>query len=505
MFFHRKYTNKKAEKLPASLNVKKIKHQLETELQNSSDLIFRELELSGKKILITYLKSLVGSQQLNENVIAVIQSMPPKEINYQSISNSLHLGEVKITGNIKEIVSGLVTGKAFIYAEENPFGILADIYEPASRSLERAETESLVYGPKLSFTDSIQQNLNIVRATIDNTKLCVEEITVGTRVKTTTYLMYIADIADTEVVQTFRQRITDIDIDYVQDASVLAQLIEDNSLSVFPQLTTTELPDRFAQNLLNGRVGLLVDRSPIAITGPSTFLSFFSSTEDMYMRWNLGTSMRLLRLLGIFISVLLTPAYVAVITFHYEVIPSPLLTSIGQSRAKVPFPPIFEALLLEFFIELLREAGARLPTKVGQTMGIVGGIVIGQAAVEAGFTSNILIIIIAISALGSFTCPSYLMGTAIRFIRFPIIILAGVLGGIGIMFSFCFILIHLLKLTSLGQPYLYPLYPMRPRDFKYSFFREPMHKYALRPLVSRIKDSQKSPKEKSKKRKDIDE
>ena len=168
-----------------------------------------------------------------------------------------------------------------------------------------------------------------------------------------------------------------------------------------------------------------MDRSPDAIYGPAPFFTFFESTEDIYMRWNMGFFLRILRLTATFLSILLTPAYVAVLTYHYEVIPSPLLVSLGQSRSNVPFPPVFEAFLLEFVIELLREAGRRLPTKVGQTMGIVGGIVIGQAAVEAGFTSNILIIIIALSALGSFTTPSYLMGTAIRIIRFPIILLAG--------------------------------------------------------------------------------
>src|SRR5699024_5008303 len=197
------------------------------------------------------------------------------------------------------------------------------------------------------------------------------------------------------------------------------------------------------------------------------------STEDLYMRWHAGSFLRLLRIIAIFFSVIVTPLYVAIVSFQYDVIPTKLLITVGQSRAKVPFSPIMEALLLEFLIEFLREAGARLPTKVGQTRGIVGGIVIGQAAVEAGITSNILLIVVGMSALASFTEPSYLLGTTVRVVRMPLIIMAGVFGLFGIIFSICFFVIHLLRLTSLGRPYLVPMYPLRLQDFNKVFFRTP--------------------------------
>ncbi len=188
-------------------------------------------------------------------------------------------------------------------------------------------------------------------------------------------------------------------------------------------------------------------------------------------------------------SLFLTAFYVATMTFHFELIPSKLLLIIGQSRSQIPFPPLLEALLLELLIELLREVGARLPSKVGQTMGIVGGIVIGQATVEAGLTSNILIIIVAFSALGAFTAPIYEMGTAIRIARFPFIILAGVWGLNGIIIGVCVMMVHLLKLTSLNKPYLAPLYPFRIKDIKYFLIRLPHHFYMRRPVVNRPKDS----------------
>jgi hypothetical protein len=324
-------------------------------------------------------------------------------------------------------------------------------------------------------------------------------------VKTPGKLVYIKDIADEDNVNTFRQRITDLEYDYIPDTTVLGQLIEDNSWTIFPQIMSTELPDRVTLSLMRGKVAVVMDRSPSALYGPSPFFSFFESTEDVYMRWNMGLFLRMIRIIAIFLSVLLTPAYVAVLTYHYEVIPSALLISLGQSRANVPLPPVLEALLLEFTIELLREAGARLPTKVGQTMGIVGGIVIGQAAVQAGFTSNILIIIIALSALGSFTSPSYLMGTAVRMMRFPIIIFAGLWGGIGIMLSFCFVLIHLLRLTSIGRPYLMPIYPFRWKDLGYSIFKFPAQFLSSRPVTNRPVDKDLFPKPKGLQKKDVDE
>ncbi|MBW9234449.1 spore germination protein, partial [Leptospira santarosai] len=183
---------------------------------------------------------------------------------------------------------------------------------------------------------------------------------------------------------------------------------------------------------------------------------FFQSREDQNLRWPIASFLRILRFSAVFLSIYLTPMYVAALTFHYEIIPQSLLVPLSESRALVPFPPIIEALLLELIIELLREAGARLPTKVGQTIGIVGGIVIGTAAVQAGITSNILIIIVALSALASFTTPSYMMGNVIRVIRFPLILLAGFWGFYGIMLGFCFVLIHLIRQSSLGSPYTAP-------------------------------------------------
>lgn len=504
--FKRRNGKKQPEEPKAhSLKIDELKLQLKEELLETTDLEFRELNNQGKLILISFLASMTDKNAVDDFIIRPIIQQDEKQWNTSNLQAVLPIAQLSSANQLEEITSSLIGGSVYIYPEGEPFGLIANTSKTVERSLEKAETESLVYGPKISFTESLASNMNILRNNIKDQNLCMEDLVIGARGKTKAKIIYIKDIADEENVNSFKQRISDLEIDHIPDSTILAQLIEDNSWTVFPQLLTTELPDRLSISLLKGRVGVMMDRSPAAIYGPTTFFSFFESTEDIYMRWNMGFFLRMLRFTSIFLSVLLTPAYVAVLTYHYEVIPSPLLVSLGESRSNVPFPPVFEALLLEFIIELLREAGARLPTKVGQTMGIVGGIVIGQAAVDAGFTSNILIIIIALSALGSFTAPSYLMGTAIRIIRFPIIIIAGFWGGIGIMMSFCFLIIHLLKLSTLGRPYLAPIFPFRWNDLGYSIFRFPFQFNANRPETNLTLDTKRYSNKKAKQKKDVDE
>ena len=261
-----------------------------------------------------------------------------------------------------------------------------------------------------------------------------------------------------------KQRIQAQQFDGVIGSALFLQMLQDKKYNLFPEISLTERPDIAAQAILEHKVVVLLEGNSQVIIGPNSFLDFFQSVDDRYSSWGIGLFNRLLRIFGVIMSVYLTPIYVAALTYHYEVIPSTLLVPLIESRSRVPFPPLIESLILEVSIELLREAGARLPTKVGQTMGIVGGIVIGQAAVQAGFTSNILIMLVALAALGSFTTPNYMMGSAVRLIRFPMLFLAAWYGLIGIALISAFVFIHLLHMTSFGKPYLYPFYPLRKKD-----------------------------------------
>ena len=451
-----------------------------------ADLIIKSLP---PNVTLIYIDNLIDDQTLNNDIIANLQSKPHDTP--EAIEMALSIAEVSQSSLLRETVELMVNGHVVIHIEGFPQTILANIASRESRALSAPENESQVIGTQVGFNESLSTNISLIRRYIVSPNLCNEKVKIGTRTSTSVSLLYMRGIANEQMVQTMRQRITDLYIDELIDSAVLAEMIDDNSLSVFPQMLLTERPDRFCDGILDGKIGVLVDGSSMAIVSPQGFTEFFQSQEDQNLRWQIATFLRLLRLAAFFLSVYLTPFYVAALTFHYEVIPQAFLVPLSESRALVPFPPIFEALLLEFIIELLREAGARLPTKIGQTIGIVGGIVIGTAAVQAGITSNILLIIIALSALASFTSPSYMMGNVIRLIRFPIIILAGFWGFYGIMLAFCFILIHLLRQSSLGAPYMSPFYPPRLKEMRDSIIRMPVPLTSKRPALTRPKDEHK--------------
>jgi spore germination protein len=261
----------------------------------------------------------------------------------------------------------------------------------------------------------------------------------------------------------------------------LSELIEDNPFSPFPQFMMTERPDAVASQIVQGRIAVVVDRSPSVLVGPVTFTSFFQSIDDYSMRWMIASFLRLQRFVGFFIAAFLPAIYIAVISFNYELIPLKLIFSIGESRERVPFPPLAEAMIMEITIEMLREAGIRLPAPIGQTVGIVGGIVIGQAAVQAGIVSNIMVIVVALTAIASFIIPNYDMASGIRLIRFPMMFIASMFGIVGIVIGLMVFIAHLLTLESLGIPFGSPLAPVRFSDWKDTFVRLPLWKMVDRP------------------------
>ncbi len=482
---------KKKQQTILPLSIDELEQVLKKELQSFPDLMFSKYEHHGQTFAVICIPYMIQSDALENSLLDPLLTND-KQWTYDDLLNEIPLGGGRLTTSLDEILNSLLFGDVFIYIENETEIISYPLLDKEKRALEKAETESIVLGPKISFTESLMTNLNIIRGRIRSNDLVIEEYTIGSIVPSSIRLVYMKSIANDKDVQTMRQRLQSLDVKEIEDSVVLKQHIEDSQFSFFAQFDSTELPDRFAYAVTKGKVGVLVENSPTGIIGPSTLFSLLESTEDLYMRWGSGSILRLLRFFAAFFSIIITAIYVAVVTYHYSFIPTQLLITIGQSRAAVPFPPLLEALILEFMIELLREAGARLPTKVGQTMGIVGGIVIGQAAVAAGLTSNILIIFVAMSALASFTIPNYLLSTSIRLMRFPFIILAGFLGILGVMYGLCLLMIHLLRMKSLGHPYLLPLYPLHIRDFNKVFFRLPF-RYSdhvvkfYRPKRSRLK------------------
>jgi len=459
---------------------------------------------SGKKFTFTYINTLITEKILDNNALP-----PLLEGDFDKISDVkklLPVAKVELSTNKAEIANKLLNGYVLLTLEgvENEFAFISS-QKDVGRSVSPPEIEFSVVGPKEAFVESIDQNLNLIRKRLPVKELISEEYTVGKLSKTRVSVLYIDGVTNQEIINTVKQRIREIEIDEIADSSYFTQIISDNGNSPFPQLLDTERPDRVAGSIAEGKIVIIVDGSPHALIGPTSLTEFFNSFEDYYLNWILASFIRMIRLFAVTFSIMITPLYVAIVTYHYELIPKDLLSTLIISRRVIPFPPILEALFLEVTIELLREAGARLPTKVGQTIGIVGGIVIGTASVEAGLTSNVLLIFIALSALASFTTPVYQMSNTIRILRFPFLVMAELWGLIGITVAFCFLLTHMLRLTSLGHPYMEPIFPLRITDFRDALFRLPFNKQAKRPQYLRTEDSMRYSKVKVNKKKDIDE
>ncbi|WP_409288431.1 spore germination protein [Peribacillus sp. SCS-37] len=433
----------------------------------------------GSEYTVGYFKSMVDTVTIHQDILPSLSEQ--KVDSLEQLKLVMPVEDIQITKDVSKIEELLLNGSILIQKK----GVKDTMMVPASSKEKRAitipENEYTVLGPKEAFVESLETNINLLRKRLPIPQLYVKTLKVGKLTKTEVAIMYIEGIANRELIETVTSRIESIEIDQVVDTAYITQMIEDNNTSMFPQLIETERPDRVAAVLSEGKIAVLADGSPSAITGPTTLVEFFSAFEDYFLTWHIASAFRLIRLFAVMFSVLSTPLYVAVLTYHYEMIPEDLLYTLISSRSGIPFPPILEAIILELTIELLREAGSRLPSKVGQTIGIVGGIVIGTAAVDAGLTSNVLLIVVALAALASFTTPVYKMSNTIRLLRFPFLVFAQLLGLLGISICFGYIIVHLLKLKSLGTPYINPVYPLRLSDLKDALFRLPFRDQTTRP------------------------
>jgi spore germination protein len=456
-----------------------------------NDVKMRELPagmVTDSLVYVIYIEPL-STNVLLESAFAVAHNYidRPKITHADDAAGSMDVVECDtLTKATEKVLEGWTL---FLVKKSNQV-LALNTYGPPSRSIDRSETESIILGPQEAFTEQIRTNLGIMRQRIKSPDFKIEPMQVGKFTKKLVAIAYMKGLVQQEYLDTVRERLQKVDIDYIFGSGDLAQMIDDNPFSPFPQYHMTERPERIMSHLMDGKVALFIDGSPFAMSAPATFIEFFQTSEDYMNRWISASVIRTLRIVGVLISISLSALYVAVVTYHYQMIPSKMLITLTQSRARVPFPPIYETLLMEVTIELLREAGARLPTKVGQTIGIVGGIVIGQAAVAAGFASNILIISVALSTIASFITPSYIMSSALRALRFFLILFAGLWGIYGLTIGLLMMVIHALRLSSLGTPYLTPFAPLRLSDLKDTFIRLPLPFMKYRPTSTRPREAQ---------------
>ena len=443
------------------------------------DLVIRRFELAdkGTKAALVYLDGLTDKNSISNNVLS---SLMESTFDFRK-GLPITVGDVEEVYSWKSVEDALFAGDSALFIQGVTTAFLIDTKGWPQRAIEDPQLETSLKGAHQGFVETGSQNIAMVRRYIPNRELAIKELTVGVRGKTKVFIMYLADVSNDEVLQELEDRIKQIQMDVIINTGELSELIEDNPYSPFPQFMLTERPDSAASQILQGRFAVIVDRSPSVLIAPATLMSFLQSVDDYSTRWIAASLLRLLRFFAFMITLFLPSTYVAIISYNYEIIPLKLFLSIAESRVVVPFPPILEALLMEVTIEMMREAGVRLPAPIGQTVGIVGGIVIGQAAVQAGIVSNIMVVIVAATAIGSFIIPSYDMGTAIRMLRFPMMLLAAMFGITGIIIGAMTLIAHLISLESLGTPYASPLAPFRFADMKDSFIRFPLWKMITRP------------------------
>ncbi len=458
-------------------------------LKGNSDVVFREFYIGNFKSALIYIDGMGDKILLDDYVLETLMIRGHRVTKADEIKDKiLTVSDLREVKKLSEGVNSILSGDTLMFIDGLEICyVIATRFWPA-RSVSEPSGETAIRGGRDGFTETIRFNTALVRRRIRDTRLRVSAKSLGVRSKTDIAIMYIDDIVNKNALQELLKRIDTIRIDAILDSGYIEQLIEDSEWSVFPQIQNTERPDVVAAALYEGRIAILVDNSPFAIIVPATLPNLFQSPDDYYQRWIYASIVRIIRFFSMILSLILPAMYVAVTSFHTSIIPTKLAYFIASSREGVPFPAFVEAIIMEISLALLLEAIARLPKPIGSTIGIVGGLIIGQAAVSAGIVSPIMIIVVSITTITSFTTPNYGITAAFRILRFSLIIVTAILGLYGMMIGLIFILIHLVRLKSFGIPYLSPMVNPRINDFKDMYLRFPLKCFKKRPEYMNTED-----------------
>ena len=470
---------------------------IRTQLGNSPDITVRQFEVGGSltQVAVVYTNGVTDKKSVNEFILHSLMIDTAKETFDRLAAgksmfdfvhnNALTVGEVKMLSSWDGAILSILSGDTAIFIDGYTEVIACGTRGGELRSVTEPSSQLVIRGPKDGFNESIGTNVSLVRRRIKSSQLWLETMTIGRMTQTDVAIMYIKGVANDKIVQEVRKRLNEIDMDSILESGYIEQLIEDNSYTIFPTIYNTERPDTVAGNLLEGRVAIFVDGTPFVLIAPVTFFMYLQASEDYYQRFEVATAIRILRYGALLISLFVPSIYVASITYHQEMIPTQLLVSLMGQKESVPFPAFVEAIMMEVIFEILREAGIRMPRAIGQAVSIVGALVLGQAAVEAGIISPVMVIVVALTGISSFATPSYSMALSIRLLRFAMIFAAGFLGFYGIAIISIMILAHMCGLRSFGIPYMSPLGPFVLEDNKDNLFRFPLKLYFSRPhLIS---------------------
>lgn len=471
--------------------------QVKESLGESSDIVTREFTIGqdGKiKLGLFYTDGLVNTLFI-QNIILKTLMVDIRKANLNTTASSkkkafeilrdfaLSVGNMKEIVDFKNLLTSLLSGDAIILIDGYDQGFAIDTKEWEERGVTEPTSQTVVRGPKDSFSETLRTNTSLIRRRIKDPNLWIETRQIGRRTKTDVAITYIKGIASDKIVEEVRRRLDRIDIDGILESAYIEELIQDETYTPFPTIYNTERPDVVSAGLLNGRIAIIVDGTPFVLLAPTLFVQFFQSPEDYYQRFDIATLIRIIRYFSFFITLLTPSLYIAITTFHQEMLPTPLLINIVAQRDGVPFPALVEALIMEVTFEILREAGVRMPRAVGPAISIVGALVLGEAAVQAGIVSPVMVIVVSITAISSFVSPTYSMPAATRILRFLFMGVASSFGLFGIVLGLIAMVLHLCSLRSFGIPYMAPMAPFIWDDQKDVVVRFPIWNMFSRPRL----------------------
>ncbi|KAB8136246.1 spore germination protein [Gracilibacillus oryzae] len=468
-----------------SKNIDEMKETFSYGLNKDFCMRTLEVKFSEYNACLFYYGSIVDGERINTHIIK-----PLLEQTGDKLSNIVTIENLEEVTDLEKAIQNVNSGKAILFIDNDEIAYAMDVAKFEYRAVSKAENESVIKGPQDAFTESLNANISLIRKQLHNHQLVNEAVQVGERSVNEVNILYIKDMVKDDLLSNLRERLENISIDSIRNIEVLEQHLEERPYSLIPTILYTERPDKATAFLEDGYIILLMNTSSACLIVPVTFWSFYHSPEDRYLRFLYGNFSRAIRLLCFYLTTMISATYVAIANFHSEMIPPDLLLAITASRERIPFPLVFEVLIMEIAFELIREAGVRIPNPLGPTIGIVGALILGQAAVEANIISPIIVIVAALSGLSSFGIPDLSMNFTVRILRFIFILAAASFGMLGLIGALILFFMYVVSIRSYGVPFFSPVAPNF-KSSKDTVFRKVLKKEYFRPGFLDLKDSTK--------------